>query len=127
VSGSNFNDTGSIKCRFGSKVVSGRFLSVNELICISPPVDNPGLVDLSVSLVEDNFGSPIKYLYYSTPQIDNIEPKCGPTTGYTQITVTGKNFVFTGPNLVFCIFDNIFTPATVMSDTEIKCDSPDIH
>jgi len=128
VSGSNFNDTGSIKCRFGSKVVSGRFLSVNEILCLSPAVDNPGLVDLSVSLIEDNFGQSVKYLYYATPWIDSIQPMCGPTTGYTQITVIGKNFVFTGPNLVFCIFgDSIFTPATVMSDTEIKCDSPDIH
>lgn len=127
ITGSNFNDTGSIKCKFGSKVVSGRFLSVNEILCFSPSVDNPGLVDLSVSLIEDNFGQPVKYLYYSTPQIDSINPMCGPTTGYTQITVTGKNFIFTGPDLVFCIFDDIFTPATVMSDTEIKCDSPDIH
>ena len=28
--------------------------------------------------------------------------------------------------MIFCIFDDIYTPATVMSSTEIKCDSPDI-
>jgi hypothetical protein len=42
--------------------------------------------------------------------------------------VKGKNFVNTGIDLVKCIFNgDIFVPATVMSETEIKCDSPDIH
>ena len=127
VIGSNFKDTGDIKCRFGSKVVSGIFISINEIKCISPPVANPGLVDLSISLVGDEFGRPVKYLYYETPFVERIVPICGPYTGYTQITVFGRNFVLTGPQLVKCIFGDIYTDATIMSDTIIKCDSPDIH
>lgn len=128
ITGSNFEDTGQIKCRFGSKVVPGKFISVNEIRCVSPAVENPGVVDLSISLVEDSFGQPVDFLYYAIPIIYDIYPKCGPTSGYTQITVLGKNFVFTGPGLVRCIFgDDMYTHATVMSENEIKCDSPSIR
>jgi hypothetical protein len=127
VYGSNFNNTGQIKCKFGSKVVVGEFLSLNEIKCVSPPVDNPGLVDLSLAISEDSFSKAIKYLYYATPEVFSISPICGPYTGYTQIEVTGKNFVNTGPELVYCLFGDIKTPATVISTTTIACDSPDIH
>jgi len=127
VIGSNFNNTGDIKCRFGSKVVPGQYISINELKCVSPPVANAGLVDLSVSLAGEDFGKPVKYLYYETPIVDYILPICGPYTGYTQVTVYGRNFVYTGPGLVKCLFGDLLMDATVMSDTIIKCDSPDIH
>mmetsp|Transcript_21685 Transcript_21685/g.3576 ORF Transcript_21685/g.3576 Transcript_21685/m.3576 type:complete len:124 (+) Transcript_21685:924-1295(+) len=83
VTGSNFKDTEQISCKFGSKVVKGEFLNVNEIKCVSPPVDNPGLVDLSIALSKEEFGQPVKYLYYATPVVDSIEPICGPTTGFT--------------------------------------------
>ena len=126
VIGSNFNDTGEIRCRFGDKTVKGVFLNINEIKCVSPAVESPGYVDLSISLVEDNFGQAVKYLYYATPQVTSIYPKCGPTSGYTQLTVKGKNFVPSGLDKVFCLFDDIKSAATIMSDTEIKCDSPDL-
>lgn len=125
--GSNFNNTGTIKCKFGSKVVQGEFISLNEIKCVSPPVDNPGLVDLSLAISEDSFSKAIKYLYYATPEVFSISPICGPYTGYTQIEVTGKNFINTGPELVYCLFGDIKTPATVISSTTLACDSPDIH
>ena len=125
--GSNYNSTDEIKCKFGNKIVEGEFVALNEIKCISPAVKNPGFVDLSVSVLGDNFGKPVKYLYYETPIIESIEPICGPTTGYTQITVKGTNFAYTGHGMVHCIFGDIHTPATVMSSTELKCDSPDIH
>lgn len=83
VTGSNFKDSKDITCKFGSKVVPGKFINVNEIQCVSPPVDNPGLVDLSVSLESDHYGQPVKYLYYATPIVESISPICGPTTGYT--------------------------------------------
>jgi hypothetical protein len=81
--GSNFNSTEEIRCKFGSKVVEGEFVALNEIKCISPPVANPGYVDLSVAVEGDNFGKPVQYLYYETPIVESIWPKCGPTTGYT--------------------------------------------
>lgn len=54
-------------------------------------------------------------------------PVCGPEAGYTQITVTGANFVDLGRDAAVCVFNKtIFTNATVVSDTVILCDSPSI-
>lgn len=44
--GTNFTDTGNITCRFGTKSVPGKFKSSSEIVCVSPPVDNAGYVDL---------------------------------------------------------------------------------
>lgn len=52
-------------------------------------------------------------------------PVCGPTFGQTQISITGKNFVRNGKGLVKCLFgDDMYTDATVLSSTEVVCDSP---
>jgi hypothetical protein len=54
-------------------------------------------------------------------------PVCGPEAGYTQITVTGANFVDLGRDAAVCVFNGTtFTNATVVSDTVILCDSPSI-
>ena len=128
VNGNNFNNTSNIKCKFGSKVVPGTFLSTYNVSCLTPFADNPGPVDLSISLGDDNFGNAIRYTYYAIAQIGSISPTCGPRTGYTQITVTGTNFASYTPGKVKCIFGGIEqTDATIISDTEIRCDSPDIH
>ena len=128
VIGSNFNDTGEIKCMFGNKIVDGTFVDYNHIKCISPPVENPGEVPLTVALEGNKFSTQsVWFLYYETPVVYNITPPCGPFDGYTQITVSGDNFVDTGINNVKCIFEDIFMDATVMSETEIKCDSPDIY
>jgi hypothetical protein len=81
--GSNFNNTGEVTCKFADIVVPGEYINVNEIKCISPKVDSPGIVDLSVAVEGDNYGKPVNYLYYETPIIKSIGPKCGPTTGYT--------------------------------------------
>ena len=57
--------------------------------------------------------------------MDTIGPLCGPDTGYTQLTVTGKNFVDLGTNKAMCVFNGtIFTNATVMDSNLLYCDSP---
>ena len=129
VMGGNFEDTGVVKCKFGDKLGKGKFISKNELQCISPAVEKPCVVPLRVATREEEYSSGIntQYTYYDTPIIDFIEPTCGPTTGYTQITVYGKNFPVGYSNHVKCLFNGeIKMNATVMNYNEIKCDSPPI-
>jgi hypothetical protein len=46
-------------------------------------------------------------------------------TGYTQLTVFGKNYIDMGFDKVKCVFNGtIFMNATIMSQDIIKCDSP---
>jgi hypothetical protein len=64
-------------------------------------------------------------LYYDSPIITNAYPTCGPESGFTQIEVTGKNFVDLGRNTALCIFnETIYTNATVFSENQLYCDSP---
>ncbi len=54
-------------------------------------------------------------------------PTSGPDYGYTQLAVSGKNFVDLGNDLALCVFNKThFTNATVMSDTLILCDTPSL-
>eukprot|EP00824_Muranothrix_gubernata_P008912 TRINITY_DN2148_c0_g1_i1.p1 TRINITY_DN2148_c0_g1~~TRINITY_DN2148_c0_g1_i1.p1 ORF type:complete len:1639 (+),score=352.12 TRINITY_DN2148_c0_g1_i1:139-5055(+) len=134
--GSNFNNTGKIKCKFGSIVVPGTFINVNNILCVSPPAEKPGYVPLQLSMYEDEFssGENVKYLYYENTILNSIGPTCGPERGYTQLTVLGANFIDTGFDMVKCIFNYsddttdevIFMNATIMNDETIKCSTPPV-
>ncbi len=129
ITGSNFVDTGYVRCKFGNINTKGKYISENELECTSPKVERPGYVKLGIAIREDEFssGHNTRFFYYDTPKIFDIRPKCGPESGYTQITVTGENFADTGSDFVKCIFNgNIKMNATVMNEGEIKCDSPSV-
>lgn len=129
ITGSNFDDTGYVACKFGAIFVKGEYVNENQLRCIAPPVENPGYVNLYVGIRPNEFSSGMntRFLYYDTPKIHSIEPMCGPESGLTQITIVGENFADTGSDFVKCVFDGtIFTNATVYSHEEIKCDSPSV-
>jgi len=129
ITGSNFADTGYVMCKFGDKYSKGEYVNENELKCVSPEVEKPGTVGLSVAIRPDEFSSGLntKFKYYATPVIDTIEPMCGPERGNTQITMYGKNFPVGDSEYVKCVFNRkIFMNATVMNDHEIKCDSPSV-
>jgi hypothetical protein len=125
--GTNFQNTGNIRCLFGDKETKGKYISLIEVECTSPPTDHPGYVDLSIAFGDDDWSKPVKYLYYDIPKIYSIEPPCGPETGYTQIAVIGANFIDLGRNKALCVFNHtIFTNATVMNENLMYCDSPAI-
>ncbi len=126
VLGNKFKEGKNITCRFGNKIVRGKFLTSTKIECISPKAEHPGYVPLTISYEGERYSSEtVKYLYYETPVLDKILPTCGPVTGYTQISVFGKNFLDMGFGKVKCIFNNtIFMNATIMEQDIIKCDSP---
>ena len=55
--GGNFEDTGVVKCLFGLKLGKGKFISKNELQCISPAVETPCVVPLRVATRDDEYSS----------------------------------------------------------------------
>lgn len=83
VIGSNFLDTGEIKCDFMWDQVPGTYISDSEIECVSPPADKAGYVNMRIALRKNLWSSPIKYLYYDAPQIVSAGPTCGPETGFT--------------------------------------------
>jgi len=57
--GSNFTDTGNITCKFGTHIVKGVFLSSSEILCSSPPVDQAGIVDVTISMFAGLDSAPV--------------------------------------------------------------------
>lgn len=97
ITGTNFKENTPVKCKFGDKVVDGYATSKHQVSCITPPHTKSEFVSVSIAFEKDLWSSgQAKYLYYDQPQIYKIEPACGPETGYTQITVYGKNFINLG-------------------------------
>lgn len=88
---------------------------------------SPGPVELAISMLPGLFSSPVTFVYYETPVVEAISPPSGPMSGFTQLIVTGKNFLDLGTDLAQCSFNKtVHTIATVMSDTQIICDTPSI-
>ena len=84
VLGNRFKEHKNITCKFGNKVTRGTFLSTTKIECVSPAVEHPGYVSLTISYEGERYSSEsVKYLYYETPTLTSITPTCGPVTGYT--------------------------------------------
>lgn len=127
INGNNFNSSSQFTSKFGNKIVNCEFVDSTKVQCTSPPVDNPGAIEISVMINGVTYGTPFRFYYYSPGEVTKISPTCGPKTGFTQIRVTGKDFIAVNMNKVKCIFGNVeSTLATIVSETEIICDSPSI-
>ena len=140
VVGSNFSSNGNITCRFGENTVPAKRLSSSEVECISPPAAQAGEVELTVQLFTGLDSAAVPFLYYNDPEVQKVDPPCGPTYGYTQLAVTGLNFVDLGRDEAMCAFRNgkdskalshtghsvIMTNATIISQTLIICDTPSL-
>lgn len=103
-------------------------LSKSQVECKSPPYVEPGIVPLSITYEGDGekFQSEaVDYLYYETPIAESIDTTCGPTYGYTQITVKGQHFIDMGFGKAKCVFnDTQLMNATIINEHTIKCSTP---
>jgi hypothetical protein len=104
----------------------GTIIDSNRISCISPTVERPGYVPLTIAYEGEKYTSEtLKYLYYDTPEIAGFSPTCGPVTGYTQITLIGKNYIDMGFGKVKCYFNGTYAMnATIVDSETILCDSP---
>jgi hypothetical protein len=99
------------------------------LSCVSPPFYKAGETTLTIKYRKDRFHAGIKiFTYYEVPTVDGIDPPCGPMKGYTQIFVTGTNFLENnGFGKAQCKFnETYFTNATVIDTNTLYCDSPQL-
>lgn len=76
--------------------VYGEYIMKTHILCKSPEVLAPGDYKLIVKYTNDRFQSDVlNYRYFDSPEMTDgpILPSCGPTEGFTQITIRGKNFI----------------------------------
>ena len=128
VVGANFYPSESISCKFDSTIIPGNYIDTNHIWCITPPSSQPGYVQFGLALETDQFsGNNLQYLYIEPAIISSVTPTCGTTLGFTQLTIVGQNFIATGPNKAFCIFNNnTMQIATIINSTLMFCDSPSV-
>jgi len=113
VSGANFPAQESIYCHFGFTVVSGKFVSDSEIICISPEAEESGYVQFRVQVgskfAHDQFD--ISFLFMNAWVIDENFPNSGGVEGGTDVSIFGRDF-FEGV-AVNCRFGKLTVPATI--------------
>lgn len=119
----------NITCEFGNVNVTGKFISKSQIQCVAPPNLGPGNVKLRIRYSKDKFASePVTYHYTADPVISSLQNACGPVDGYTQFTVTGKNFEETSSGISRCIFNNTHSMnATLINTNTLICDSPPLE
>ena len=123
-----FKKNKHILCVFDGVKTRARLVSQAEIECVSPRRPSPGVVPVYVTYEEDGDKSKstvLQFLYYETPEVHSIEPPCGPTYGFTQITVKGKNFIDMGLNKAKCIWNGrTHMNVTIIDESTLYCSSP---
>ena len=127
------------KCKFGSLVSPAQVMDDDSIVCSTPETLFAGYVDLTISLNEVDFTSPIMgvgysipFLFYEQPVVMGVMPFTGPSRGDTAIDIIGVGF-FQLPTPPACRFIGINDPTVVadspgeyVNDTLIRCRSPSI-
>lgn len=116
-----------MQCIFDGVYVNATVISSQEIECISPP-HKTGTIPVKVTYLDDkgkSLSEPLYFTFVERPQILAIDPPCGPVQGYTQIMVTGKNFVNLGPDMAFCVFNMThYMNVTFIDDQHLYCSTP---
>jgi hypothetical protein len=123
VFGSNFINSLSLKCRFGTTVVSGFWQSSAVVDCMSPP--KPGGTEVIVSVSNNGFDFPnsvVLFLFSPVVRVFSLFPTAASVSGGTKVSVLGSSFLNTSS--LFCRFGHQETPATYFSSTSIECQAP---
>ena len=124
IAGSDFANSTDFACYFDDNKATGRFVSNEEVECVSP-VLRPGSYDVRLSFNGiDILRTVKKFLSNYAIDVLSIAPSMGSVLGGTDVSIIGKSFV---PNeLLTCRFGDIeIVPAIFVSSTEISCVSPD--
>eukprot|EP00658_Telonema_sp_P-2_P079723 TRINITY_DN7782_c0_g3_i2.p1 TRINITY_DN7782_c0_g3~~TRINITY_DN7782_c0_g3_i2.p1 ORF type:complete len:1218 (+),score=165.96 TRINITY_DN7782_c0_g3_i2:127-3780(+) len=104
VDGDHLQNTSSLSCRFatvelGTWLVKASFISSGRISCNSPIISSqfqPHLIAAGFEVTQDLQGfttSGIQLNFYSPPHVLSLFPDSGPTSGGTNITITGTGFV----------------------------------
>ncbi|HEX7706030.1 MAG TPA: IPT/TIG domain-containing protein, partial [Thermoanaerobaculia bacterium] len=121
IEGSNFQSGATVT--FGTDPCTGLIVVDAETITCTTPAHAAGLVDVTVTnpdtqsdVLEDGF------TYVApAPTISGISPSGGPSTGGTEVTITGTGFQ-SGAEVTFA--GNQCTGLTVVNATTITCTTP---
>ncbi|KAJ1432957.1 hypothetical protein B484DRAFT_327005, partial [Ochromonadaceae sp. CCMP2298] len=115
--GGGFVPSASVQCLFGGVGVDARVLSSSAIECLTPP-SVVGSVQVGVS-VEGYQSTLVEFTFISPPSLTSLCPNSGSSLGGTNVTIAGAGFA-SSPD-VQCHFGTSATPASVLSDSLLRC------
>lgn len=121
-------------CKFGEKIVRGRFISTVRIVCEAPPKEGRGdrvrfeVSQNGIDFTETNY----EFSYFDQPDVLKIEPHSGPESGGTEVRIFGTNFSnHTFSKEFLCTFTPVegnipakSIPARYENNTSVLCLSP---
>ena len=117
VTGAGF--TGATAATFGGTAGTAFAAGSDTQITVTAPA-GAGQVPVAIDLPSGPSTDTATFVYL---QASGISPAAGPTSGGTQVTITGSGFAAAGVG--FVQFGGVGSvPATVVSDTQITCSAP---
>ncbi|CAM9115079.1 unnamed protein product, partial [Sphacelaria rigidula] len=127
--GFGFNNASALTCGFeerNGKIVKTPALraSVGMVVCSSPPLHNPSIVSVLVSLNGLDFTrrGP-QYVYYEPVEVVTVFPSLGSINGGTFVTITGRNFL--PSEGLSCRFGmSAPSPADFIASNALRCVTP---
>lgn len=125
VTGSNFNESPSLVCRFGGlDPTQATWLSSSHVSCLVPPSSGgPRDVSLTISNNGQDFAAePLVFTYIPAFTVVSNEPTTGPVEGGTSVILSGTELDEVGPWA--CIFGQIAVPAVQVENGYLQCQSP---
>ena len=123
VVGTGFVQTAAtVGVRFGVTSVPGVILSASWISCVSPSGSGTATVAVALNGV-DYVNATTGFLYYTPPTTAVLSPPSGPTTGGTNVTLSGTGFVLRG-NASVVVFGSSNASATVITSTLISVVTP---
>lgn len=127
VRGDNFDDTATMACRFGlgdGQLVPAKFVSVEEVMCLSPTVAEMGSYPVEVTVNGVDFsGSGRRFTSHGHPFVTSVSALYANTMGGAQLLVRGGYFV--DSRRITCQFSSsIETSGRWVSSTLIECAPP---
>ena len=127
----NFNE--NILCRFSAIPVGleggwfsslpGTIVDDNSIRCLAPPGATTGPVQIAVTLNGNDYSDPIApFVYYSQPEISNVQPAGGPTVGGTVVLLLFTQALARDEDLmhlnISCSFGGTISAARLQADAD---------
>ncbi|MBI2550208.1 IPT/TIG domain-containing protein [Candidatus Woesearchaeota archaeon] len=104
----------------GAAAGSVTFVSSTQLTAVTP-AHAAGLVDVVVTNPDGQSGTLVNgFTYVAPPTVSSFNPRIGPYTGDTSVTVTGSNFV----SGAIVTFGGVAGSVTFVSSTELTAVTP---
>jgi len=122
VSGSGFLNTSYLACLFANKSAVAIFISVNQIICITPTGNQPESDLIYVSNNGYNFiTTGVNFIYQDIFAV-SLSPTVGSVAGGTNITIFASSFL--NRTTLSCEFNATIVNATYINYSTIQCVAP---